>query len=106
MDLAAPLIVLDGASVIAEHPDRILQESAEPGRTFLGGIRVEAQGTLDPGALIHRALRLAGDRVREVDSALGEKVARIEFELKNQLKIEDCAPFLEAVDPLRAMLAS
>lgn len=103
-ELAAPLIALDGARAVAERLDRILEESAERGRALLEGIRVEAQGTLDPEALIHRALRLAGDRVREVDEALGEIVAYLEFELKNHPKIEDCGPFLEAVDPLRAML--
>ena len=84
--------------------NRILEESASRGRKLLEGVHVGAQGTLDPEALAHRALRLPGDRVREVDEALGELVAYLEFELKNHPQIEDCAPFLEAVDPLRAML--
>jgi hypothetical protein len=52
----------------------------------------------------HRALRLTGDRIREVDEALGEIVAYLEFELRNHPRIPDGTPFLEAVDPLRAML--
>ena len=103
-ELAAPLIALDGASEVAGRLDRILEESAENGRKLLEGVRVGEQGTLDPAVLSHRALRLTGDRVREVDEALGEVVAYLEFELKNHPQIEDCAPFLEAVDPLRAML--
>ena len=103
-ELAAPLIALDGASEVAGRLDTILEESAESGRKLLEGVRVGAQGTLDPEALTHRALRLTGDRVREVDEALGEVVAYLEFELKNHPQIEDAAPFLEAVDPLRAML--
>ena len=59
---------------------------------------------LDPSQVEHRALRLPGDRLREVDEALGEIVAYLEFELKNHPGIQDCEPFLEAVDPLRAML--
>ncbi|MBK7950204.1 MAG: hypothetical protein IPK00_15965 [Deltaproteobacteria bacterium] len=45
-----------------------------------------------------------GDRIREVDEALGELVAYLEFELRNHPRIPDASPFLEAVDPLRAML--
>jgi hypothetical protein len=71
---------------------------------LLEEIRFSQAGTLDPSELEHRALRLIGDRVREVDEALGEIVAYLEFELKNHPQIDDCSPFLEAVDPLRAML--
>lgn len=104
-ELAAPLIALDGAGPLVERLDRILEESAERGRTLLEGVRVSEQGTLDPASLADRALRLGGDRVRAVDEALGELVAYLEFELKNHPKIDDCAAFLEAVEPLRAMLA-
>lgn len=104
-ELTAPLIALDGVREIAERLDRILEESAERGRRLLEGVRVGEQGTLDPETLTQRALRLTGDRVREVDEALGEIVAYLEFELKNHPQIDDCSPFLQAVDPLRAMLA-
>lgn len=104
-ELAAPLIALDGAGPLVERLDRILEESAERGRTLLEGVRVSEQGTLDPASLADRALRLGGDRVRAVDDAFGELVAYLEFELKNHPKIDDCAAFLEAVEPLRAMLA-
>jgi hypothetical protein len=59
---------------------------------------------LDPKALEYRALRLPGNRLREVDESLGEIVTYLEFELKNPPRIDDSGPFLEAVDPLRAML--
>jgi hypothetical protein len=39
-----------------------------------------------------------------VDQALGEIVAYLEFELQNHPGIDDADPFLEAVEPLRAML--
>jgi len=103
-ELSAPLIALDGAGEVADRLNRILEESAARGRALLAEVRFSDTATLDPETLCHRALRLTGDRVREIDEALGEIVAYLEFELKNHPQIEDCAPFLEAVDPLRAML--
>jgi hypothetical protein len=43
--------------------------------------------------------------LREAGEALGELVAYIEFELKNHPRVHDSGGFLEAVGPLRAMLA-
>ena len=103
-ELSAPLIALDGAAVVADRLNRIMEESAERGRTLLGGVRFEKSGTLDPEQLVFGALRLTGDRLREVDEALGEVISCIEFELQNHPRIDDCTPYLEAVDPLRAML--
>ncbi|MAG34417.1 MAG: hypothetical protein CL908_26380 [Deltaproteobacteria bacterium] len=103
-ELAAPLIALDGALEVSGRLNRILEESAERGRRLLDGVAFSESATLDPSILEHRALRLTGDRVREVDEALGEIVSYLEFELRNHPQIEDCAVFLEAVDPLRAML--
>ena len=71
---------------------------------LLDGVQFNSFAALDPTELEHRALRLPGDRVRELDEALGEIVVYLEFELKNHPQIDDCSPFLEAVDPLRAML--
>jgi hypothetical protein len=102
-ELAAPLVALDGAREVSERLNRVLEESSDR-HELLKGVRFGAQGSLDPADLEHRALRLAGDRVRLVDEALGEIVAYLEFELKNHPQIDDCSPFLEAVDPLRAML--
>lgn len=103
-ELVAPLIALDGASDVSDRLNRILEESADQGRTMLEGIRFSEAATLDPEQVAHKALRLVGDRVREVDEALGEIVSYLEFELKNHPQIDDCSAFLEAVDPLRAML--
>lgn len=103
-ELCAPLVALDGGAAVAERLNRIREESAAQGRLLLDRVEFNAYAALDPDELEHRALRLPGDRVREVDEALGEIVAYLEFELKNHPQIEDCSPFLEAVDPLRAML--
>jgi len=103
-ELIAPLIALDGPVDVAARLNRILDESASRGRLLLEEIRFSQAATLDPSELEHRALRLIGDRLREVDEALGDIVAYLEFELKNHPQIDDCSPFLEAVDPLRAML--
>lgn len=103
-ELSAPIIAVEGPTEVAGRLNRILDESASRGRTLLEEIRFDASGSLDPRTLEHRALRLTGDRVRAIDEALGEVVAYLEFELKNHPRIDDCSPFLEAVDPLRAML--
>jgi hypothetical protein len=104
IELAAPLVALDGPEAVAERLNRVREESAASGRRLLDGIEFNGHAALDPDAVEHRALRLPGDRVREVDEALGEIVAYLEFELKNHPRIDDSTPFLEAVDPLRAML--
>ena len=103
-ELSAPLIALDGQAAVAERLNRIVEESALEGRALLADIRFSEGATLDPDVILHKALRLTGDRVREIDEALGEVVAYLEFELKNHPQIDDCSPFLEAVDPTRAML--
>ncbi len=71
---------------------------------MLASLEFNSAAALDPTELEYRALRLPGDRLRELDESLGEIVAYLEFELKNHPQIEDSGPFLEAVDPLRAML--
>lgn len=103
-ELIAPLIALDGPVDVAGRLNRILEESAAVRHSLLGQVRFSAGATLDPSELEYHALRLTGDRVREIDEALCEVVAYLEFELKNHPRIDDCSPFLEAVDPLRAML--
>ena len=105
LELSAPIIALDGPVQVADRLDRILAESAGRGRALLADLRFGEACGIDPGELEHRALRLPGDRLRQIDEALGEIVAYLEFELRNHPQIEDCTPFLEAVAPLRAMLA-
>jgi len=104
LELCAPLVALDGAEAVAARLNRIREESAAGGRSLLDGVEFNDFAALDPAELEHRALRLPGDRVREIDESLGEIVAYLEFELKNHPQIDDSSPFLEAVDPLRAML--
>lgn len=103
-ELTAPLVALDGADAVSERLNRILEESTPRGTRVLEGVSFNEACALDPEDLTHRALRQPGDRVRGVDEALGELVAYLEFELKNHPRIEDCSTFLEAVEPLRAML--
>ena len=85
--------------------DEVVAESARSGRRLLSDLRFGPAAALDPSLLEHRALRLTGDRVRAVEEALGEIVVYLEFELRNHPRIPDCTAFLEAIQPLRAMLA-
>jgi hypothetical protein len=104
LELTAPLVALDGIVEVADRLNRIREESALSGRVLLEHVEFNASAALDPKALEYRALRLPGNRLQEVDDALGEIVTYLEFELKNHPQIDDSTPFLEAVDPLRAML--
>jgi Domain of unknown function (DUF4388) len=103
-ELTAPLVAVDGPQAVAERINRIVAESVARGRKLFAGLEFDVRAGLDPSLVEHRALRLTGDRIREVDEALGEIVAYLEFELRNHPRIPDGTPFLEAVDPLRAML--
>ncbi|MEZ4278174.1 MAG: DUF4388 domain-containing protein [Myxococcota bacterium] len=103
-ELTAPLVAVDGPQAVAERINRIVAESVARGRRLFAGLAFDARAGLDPSLVEHRALRLPGDRIREVDETLGEVVAYLEFELRNHPRIPDAAPFLEAVDSLRAML--
>ncbi|HPG25107.1 MAG TPA: DUF4388 domain-containing protein [Myxococcota bacterium] len=104
-ELVAPLVALDGASAVGARLDEVVAESARSGRRLLSDLRFGPAAALDPSLLEHRALRLTGDRVRAVEEALGEIVVYLEFELRNHPRIPDCTAFLEAIQPLRAMLA-
>jgi hypothetical protein len=59
---------------------------------------------VDPEELICRALRVPGEREREVQLALGELVSYLEFELLNHPGIEDGASILEGLQGLRSRL--
>jgi hypothetical protein len=89
---------------VAERLNRVREESALSGRALLEHVEFNDFAALDPSVVEYRALRLPGNRLQEVDEALGEIVTYLEFELKNHPQIDDSTPFLEAVDPLRAML--
>jgi hypothetical protein len=103
-ELSAPLVALDGAEAVSKRLNHILEEAVQHGCVLLEGIGFSEAGVLDPVQIEYQALRQPGDRRRGVDEALGEVVAYLEFELLNHPGIPDCSAFLEAVDPLRAML--
>jgi hypothetical protein len=103
-ELSAPLVAIGGADDVSLRLNRVLEESSISGRGLLSGIRFSPSCALDPTEVEHLALRLTGDRVREIARALGEIVAYLEFELNNHPAIEDANLYLEAVEPLRAML--
>jgi hypothetical protein len=103
-ELCAPLVALDGGEAVAERLNRIREESAGDGRSLLAGVQFNAYAAIDPVELERCALGLSGDRMRGIEDALGEIVTYLEFELRNHPQIDDSSPFLEAVEPLRAML--
>lgn len=104
-ELTAPLVAIDGALEVSDRLNRVVEASARGGRTLLDHVRFSDACSLDPTMIEHQALREPGDRVREVEQALAEIVAYLEFELNNHPGIEDASLFLEAVEPLRAMLS-
>jgi hypothetical protein len=103
-ELAAPIVAVDGADAVMERLSRILEEAAERHGELLAGLTLGRGGVLDPEAVLGRALRLAGDRVRGVGQALGELVSYLEFELNNHPRIEGADAFLDAVEELRSKI--
>jgi hypothetical protein len=103
-ELAAPLVALDGAEVVAQRINGLIEDSLGRHAQALQGIRAGRSGTLDPEQIVSRVLRLPGDRVRSVTSALEELASYLEFELRNHPRIQEPEVFLEAVEELRASL--
>jgi len=103
-ELVAPIVAVEGTAPVARRLGRVLQEVAERHPELLAGVRLGAHCTLDPGELASRALRLPGDRCREVRIALGELVSYLEFELKHHPRITDPEPFLDELGELRATI--
>jgi len=103
-ELSAPLVAIDGPLEVSGRLNRVVEESAQSGRGLLDNVTFSDSCAIDPTVVEHHALRQTGDRVRAIDDALGEIVAYLEFELNNHPGIDEAAPFLEAVEPLRAML--
>ena len=96
--------VEDGVREVSGRLNRVLSEASSGGNGLLGAIRFSDSCALDPEIVEHHALRLTGDRVRDIDQALSEISAYLEFELNNHPGIDDASPYLEAVESLRAML--
>jgi hypothetical protein len=105
-ELAAPIVAVEGGLELTERLTTVIEEAAERHPAILRGVRPAPGGVLDPEAILRRALRLPGDRVRTVSDGLGELVAYLEFELKNHPRIQGADDFLEAVEDLRAKIES
>ena len=103
-ELVAPIVAVEGAQPVVRRLGRVLQDLAERYPDLLSGVRMGDHCTLDPEDLSRRALRLPGDRRREVTSALGELVSYLEFELKHHPRITDPEPFLSDLMELRAKI--
>ncbi len=103
-ELVSPVVAVEGAEPVSRRLGRVLLEVAERYPDLLSGVRLGSHCTLDPEELSRRALRLPGDRRREVRRALGELVSYLEFELKHHPRITDPEPFLSELDDLRATI--
>jgi len=103
-ELAAPLVAIDGAEVIRTRLQRIVDDASTRHGSLLGGLELGPAGVIDGEALLERAIRQPGDRVRGTSEALGELVTYLEFELQNHPRISDADDFLDAVEGLRAKI--
>jgi hypothetical protein len=103
-ELVAPMVALEGSDGIRDRLQTVVAEASNRYPEMLKELELGPGGTLDPRAMIDRALRFPGEREREVRLALGELVSYLEFELMNHPSIDDPSPFLEGVEALRANL--
>lgn len=101
-ELVAPLVAVEGAAPVVRRLTRVLQELAERHPDLLSGLRLSPHATLDPQEIAQRALRLPGNRRRELGAALSDLLSYLEFELKNHPGITDPEPFLAEFEDLRA----
>lgn len=101
-ELSAPIVALDGTGDFVQRLARVLEEARMRHPRLLEGLELGPHGELDPARLEERALRLPGQRVPAVCSALGELVAYLEFELRNHPRIPDADEFLAGLEALRA----
>jgi hypothetical protein len=101
-ELAGPIArVENGPEGIQDRLQRTLDEVAARFPALLSGVALSRSAVLDAEVLIERALRLPGDREGQVEAALGELVAYLEFELKNHPAIDDPDSLLERLTALR-----
>lgn len=103
-ELLSPLIAVEGQEPVADRLASAIAEVALRHPGLLGDVTLLPGGLPEADSLTQRALRVPGDRERIVSSALSEVAAYLEFELRNHPKIDDAAPYLEAVETLRAKL--
>jgi hypothetical protein len=103
-ELSAPLVAMDGPDAVRERIMAVMEDVAGRYPELFEGLELGAAGMFDPEEVTARALRIPADRERKVLTALGELVIYLEFELQNHPRIEDADTYLEAIEPLRAML--
>ncbi len=103
-ELAAPIVAVEGPEGLRLRLERVIEEGARRFPELLSGLEIGQGGSLDPEAVIDRALRFPGDREREVCLAFGELVSYLEFELVNHPGIDDPEQFLEGIESLRNMI--
>jgi hypothetical protein len=103
-ELGAPIVAMEGAESLQARLLQVVQDASLRHPEMLAGIDIGPGGSIDPEALIQRALTFPGDRDRAVRGALGELVSYLEFELFNHPQIEDAEIFLEGVEALRNRL--
>jgi hypothetical protein len=101
-ELAAPIIAVDGGEGLRLRLQRVADDAAVRFPDLLGGLVIGRGGLIDPEVVCERALRIPGDREREVRLALGELVAYLEFELLNHPRVPEAEQFLELLEPMRA----
>jgi len=103
-ELAAPIVDAEGADHLRARLAEFTGFLAPQHPQLLRSLVFRRGGVLDPEDLIDRALRVPEEREREVQLALGELVAYLEFELLNHPGIEDGASILEGLQGLRSRL--
>jgi hypothetical protein len=91
----------DGDDSIHARLSRELEEVASRFPVLLGGVELDASGTLDANVLGARAARLPGDGQDAVVATLGELVTYLEFELMNHAKLENAKDFLLGLEAAR-----
>jgi hypothetical protein len=103
-ELAAPIVDAEGADHLRARLAEFTGFLSPQHPQLLRSLVFRRGGVLNPEDLIDRALRLPDEREREVQLALGELVAYLEFELLNHPGIEDGASILEGLQGLRSRL--
>jgi hypothetical protein len=102
--LAETIAGADGPAALRERLSGALADAASAHPELLGGLLLGPHGSLDGEEIVARALRMRRDRVQEVNAALGELVAYLEFEIRNHPGLDDPERALAEIKPLHAAL--
>lgn len=100
-ELGAVVAAAERGDAIRERLERVLDDATGRFPALLTGISLGEGLSLDPEALVDRALKLPGDREEQLVGALGELVAYLEFEIKNHPAIEEPDAVLATLADLR-----